>query len=279
MSLDTITGDYYLLDKQIYKCSECNYLFDTSTYQLYEVLRTERGVLVFYEDHMERLHEGLNRLGYEGLYRSSHFKNELLVFLKANSNRIGNVKILCARRGNELNIAAYYIPHKYPDEKIYSEGIDLMTFSIERADPQIKQIHVSNLVKQNIERILMENNAYEILLIDHENNIREGSKSNFFLIRNNCLYSAPNDKILAGITRKKLLSIVEKESIEVVYRDIALSDISYYEAAFICGTSPKVLPVKKINDLIFNTKNSMVTLIKDKYNAMIEQYIEENISK
>jgi branched-chain amino acid aminotransferase len=66
---------------------------------------------------------------------------------------------------------------------------------------------------------------------------------------------------------------------EVVYRNIALNDISDYEAAFICGTSPKVLPVKKINDVTFNTKNSMVTLIKDKYNAMIEQYIEDNISK
>jgi branched-chain amino acid aminotransferase len=159
MSLDTIIGEYYLLDKQIYKCNECNYLFDTSTYHLYEVLRTEKGVLVFFEDHMERMHEGLNRLGYEGLYRTSHFKNELLVFLKANASQIGNIKILCAIRENELNFAAYYIPHIYPDEKIYYEGINLMTFSIERADPQIKQIHVSNLVKQNIERIIMENTA------------------------------------------------------------------------------------------------------------------------
>ena len=55
-----------------------------------------------------------------------------------------------------------------------------------------------------------------------------------------------------------------------------LNELSFADAVFITGTSPKVLPVSRIDDLTFLTKNSILQTLIQKYNHIINQYINHN---
>ncbi len=271
--MDILVGNYYLLNKELLRCTDIDFIFDTAPYQLYEVMRSIKGVLVFIEDHLERLRQGINKLGFLENYSENSLRQELSRLLIANHYREGNIKILCYFQGGELKVAAYFIQHSYPSQRTYNEGVKLVTFSIERTDPQVKQISINNLIQKKIEEKKKDTRAFEILLIDNEQYITEGSKSNFFLVKGNEIYSAPSHRILAGITRKYVLFIAEKVGIKSTFKNIHLEEIKEYDAAFICGTSPKILSVKRINDINFNVNNSIVSLIKNEYNTIIEEYI------
>jgi branched-chain amino acid aminotransferase len=273
---DKLFGTFYLAENKLFKCAEANYLFDTTSFQLYEVLRSANGSLIFLEDHLSRLNQGIKSLGLIKTYNEHELKKELNDFLHANKDRLGNVKILCSVGTNKLRFAAYFTQHSYPEEKIYSEGVKVVTYAIERPDPQIKQIRINNFIRQKIEDIIQSTAAYEVLLVDNENCLTEGSKSNFFLVKGDTIYSAPSETILAGITRKYVLSIAKEKGIKTEYKNLPLKDLDKFEAAFLCGTSPKILPIKEINNITLDVKNAIIDLIKAEYNTIIQEYINRN---
>jgi branched-chain amino acid aminotransferase len=60
----------------------------------------------------------------------------------------------------------------------------------------------------------------------------------------------------------------------LVEQDVYAQNIKDYDAAFITGTSPKILPVKLIDEVRFNVLNSNVQQLIQAYNSRIEKYIQ-----
>ena len=48
----------------------------------------------------------------------------------------------------------------------------------------------------------------------------------------------------------------------------AAADIAEYQAAFISGTSPKVLPIASIGDVGFNVNDPVLRSIMEKYSSI-----------
>jgi branched-chain amino acid aminotransferase len=276
--MDKIITDFYVVDHKVYSSKDINYQFNNSSYHTYEVLRCARGVMVFIDDHLRRMKEGIQRLREGATFSEESARNTLFLLIQYNNDLKGNVKLLGKLDHQNVFFAAYGIQHYYPDLTMYSEGIFMRTISIERPNPLIKQIHVAYSISEEIAK--NENiGIYESLLVDHKGCITEGSKSNFFLIRNNCLFSAPEDVILHGITRKYVLEIAAAKGISVIHQKISMSDLERYEAAFICGTSPKILPVKKLNDIQFNPKHPILNILMESYSALMETHIQNQQGK
>ncbi len=271
--MDTIKSNVYLYGKELFSSENINFQFNNSAFLLYEVIRSIDGILLFYEDHFERLKQGASNYGLEGYLDKVELKSGLLKLLKHNNFRNGNIKVLFSSKDTPESLAAYYIPHSYPQEEAYKIGVDLLTIKLERPQPQIKQIGVNNLINKKIIKENKNTAAYEFLLVNHKNCITEGSKSNFFLVNDDSLYSAPPDSILSGITRKYVLKIAKDKGIRVAYKEIKVKDLKNYKACFICGTSPKILPVKRIDNIAYDVNNKIIDLIKNEYNSIIEEYI------
>lgn len=272
--MDTIIGEYYHENGQAKQSSRINFSFDTQGYLIYEVLRTNRGVLIFLEDHVERLNRSLTSLGIQKKCDTENLQKSLKELLTLNENRTGNIKILCKLTDNELYFAAYYIPHEYPANEMYQNGVKLITYKIERPDPDIKQVHVSEYLRKEIELARKRASAYEVLLIDSKGHITEGSRSNLFLIKNENLYSPPDKSILPGITREYVLQIAWDLNIKVIKNVISYTDIKTYESGFICGTSPKILPINSIDECNLYVENEITHSIQNKYDSIIQEYID-----
>jgi len=116
-----------------------------------------------------------------------------------------------------------------------------------------------------------------VLLIDSAGNITEGSRSNVFFVNNDKLYSAPGNKILQGITRIKILEICNIAGVRVVETEIPANGVNQYEAAFLTGTSPKVLPISTIEKVVYKTDIPLLIELQILYNQLIDDYISNMV--
>jgi branched-chain amino acid aminotransferase len=277
--MDKIVCEYYIIDNMIFKSSDNNYYFNNSEYQFYEVIRTFRGIYLFLDDHLERLQKSLECMNLFQYYIDSEAKKCLNDLLIKNNRKEGNVKLVCKVFDKKLVYAAYYIHHYYPSKNEYQKGIKLKSYIIERKQPNLKQIKVNEFIKLEINDILSSGKFFEVLMVNKKGNITEGSISNFFLIKENTLFSAPENLILKGITRKYIIKIAKDSGLYYIEKDIALIDLSTFDAAFISGTSPKVLPVNQIDEIGFTPGNRYLRLIMQNFDALFDHFIEENINQ
>ncbi len=98
--------------------------------------------------------------------------------------------------------------------------------------------------------------GYEALLVNEENQITEGSRSNIFFLKGNTLSTAPDETILNGITRKYILDICRTNKIKVRFMCVPVDSLQDYDAVFMTGTSPMVLQFYCIGDIYFNVTGS-----------------------
>ncbi len=138
----------------------------------------------------------------------------------------------------------FYEAHDYPQE-MYTDGVALKTAQLMRQNPLAKTINYgASIVEVQKARI---SGAVDILHTDSELNIYEGTRSNFFAVKNNVLITAENG-ILKGITRKVIIEIAQELAITVEYRLISTSELSTIDEAFFTNSSHEIVPVVKIDE-------------------------------
>jgi branched-chain amino acid aminotransferase len=91
--------------------------------------------------------------------------------------------------------------------------------------------------------------VHEGLLLDEQGRILEGLSSNFFYVRHNKLWTAPQG-VLSGITRGLVLAAASAENLPVVFKAAPVTEIHKFDEAFITSSTRSVLPIQKINEFI-----------------------------
>ncbi|HFC00081.1 MAG TPA: hypothetical protein ENJ53_04680 [Phaeodactylibacter sp.] len=91
------------------------------------------------------------------------------------------------------------------DPKVFTEGIRLALYLFLRETPKIKTTNY--LIPVLLAKSLKEQGAMEVLYF-YKNKISECSRSNFFIVKNNTIFT-PKKKVLKGITRKNIFKIAK----------------------------------------------------------------------
>jgi len=244
--------------------------------QLYEVIRVIEGVPIFLEDHLDRLYHSAHLTGMKHLPVPVTLTRMIKSYITTQDKDTGNIKLsfsfsdTSAEPQCELN----FIPHYYPTREEYNNGVKVGLMYADRPIPNAKIRNAD--IRERANDSLKDNSLFEVLLIDSQGNITEGSRSNVFFIKNDILYSSPGEKILRGITWIKVLQICKTAGIRVIESAIPADKLDQYEAAFLTGTSPKVLPICSIGQLVYKTDLPLLTRLQDMYDQLIENYIQEN---
>jgi branched-chain amino acid aminotransferase len=79
--------------------------------------------------------------------------------------------------------------------------------------------------------------------------------------------------ILNGITRKHVLDICVENNIPVKMVSLKAANLSDYEAVFMTGTSPMVLPFNSIDDKRFKVRVPLIEKLRELYIARAEESI------
>ena len=87
----------------------------------------------------------------------------------------------------------------------------------------------------------------EALILDVDNNVNEGSGENFFMVKNDILYTPRDHTVLNGITRQTIIDISKDLDLEVFEKDISVDDVKLADEAFFTGTAAEVTPVVQVD--------------------------------
>ena len=239
---------------------------------LYEVIRVFKCAPVFIGDNFSRLVSSLSKANANIDIESIGFKEKIAEFILKNQMDEGNIKYLISfPNPHDLNANyveyIFQIPHKYPTAQQYACGVSVSILYKERINPEIKYLNIE--FREYANNLIKERNVYELLLINADNQITEGSRSNIFFIKDGVLYTSPDSMVLGGTARKRVVDLAGKLGIKVVKQVIYESELAQCDSAFITGTSPLVLPISNIDGYKFDVTNSTLRMIMESYFKII----------
>jgi branched-chain amino acid aminotransferase len=264
-------GNFFILNGELQPAES----FDNSlVYEgdsVYEVIRMTGGNPVFFNDHMERLSASLNFQKKRTLADINDLKKTIMVLKKTEKKKDINLKIVFNYNNGSENYLVYFIEPIYPSEEQYRKGVKGILYYAQRKEPESKVIN--HKLRSSIYHKLIQEGAYEAILVNEKKLITEGSRSNIFFLKNDIVITAPDNVILNGITRKYILEICREKQIEVQLSCVKVEEMKNYNSVFMTGTSPMVLPFYCIEDKAFNVKSPLIKMLRQLYIIKAEESI------
>ncbi len=240
---------------------------------IYEVIRVRDRMPVFFADHFDRLVNSTKMSGNKPVPDYHELREQVLTLIGICGIAEGNLKIILKFTSSFTGYLVYFIEAQYPGPDMYKKGVEGILYYAERRNPVAKVFN--HKLRSAIYAKLIQAGAYEALLVNRDSCITEGSRSNIFFIKGDRIITAPDDMVLGGITRKKILEICSDEGMAIGLRCIHTDELKHMDCVFMSGTSPIALPFKSIGGHTFNTDNRMLTLIGERYMERIDSYLKE----
>ncbi|NLU08590.1 MAG: aminotransferase class IV [Clostridiales bacterium] len=255
--MDECFSKFFLEDNEVKNKEKFNDDVLEKGKSLYEVIRIIDGKPLFLKAHLDRLDNSFNVTGLKLWLGRREIADEILKLIDINKIYAGNVKLIFNfYRGRRF--LAYFVEHHYPVPEDYKTGVRTDFFQVERENPNAKVINQE--YRARVGKKIRESNIFEAILVDNSGNITEGSKSNIFMIKDEKVITPPLKRVLPGTTRSIIIKICGRLRLDVLEKDVSCEDIDKFDAVFISGTSPKVLPVKSLGNIKFNSSNNEILL-------------------
>ena len=273
-------GDVFFFDGAFYdvrsgKAEELSKPTDDRTY--YETVRIKRGVLLFLEDHMARLTKSV--AGLEDFpVDTKAISDKAYSFLKEIDFRAdGNIRIVLTKE----HLLIHLVNVNVPDSEKFEKGINTSLLVWERQTPNLKIFRgdYKNTVNEKFKTENAHGKPFELVLSDNGGKLYEGSMSNLFVIMDGKVYSAPDDKILIGITRRRVIEALRRSGLELQTGTFSIEELVKGNAAvFVSSTPFDILPVTYIDDHAFDSVNNpILKMISEAYAGYTEEYIASHL--
>lgn len=227
---------------------------------VYEVVRVTDGRPVFLEEHYSRLEKSLAAMGRVPEFSCEELRECIAGLVSESGIKDHNIKIEADVEGFSR---LYLSPTHYPEPEMYRTGVKTDLFRGERRSPNVKMM--DRELREATDEVIRKGGLYEVLLVDRNGQITEGSRSNVFFIKDGEVFTAPAEKVLLGVTRSKIIEIIRAMGVTLHEEAVDAGDIGSFDAAFISGTSPKVLPIASAGETSFDVNEPILRKIMEKY--------------
>jgi branched-chain amino acid aminotransferase len=265
--------NFYVLNDELKNTCDFNPDLIRNSSGVYEVFRVIEGVPLFLNEHIGRFFRSAEALGITNAFSREQIKSRIRALIEANSLKSANIHFqFLETESKQVIFLAWIPPFKYPAAQQFEEGIAVKSLPAVRDNPQIKRTNLPARLKAD--EMKEESGMHEVILVNEAGLITEGSRSNIFFVKNKQLFTPELNLVLPGITQSKIFEVALKNNIPVKKTEISLQDANLCESAFITSTSNKVLPIKKLDELMFNPKNETIQTIKNGF----EMLVKENLS-
>lgn len=260
---------------------------------IWEALRLHHGVLVFLEDHFERLWQAAATVGMQFPFTRKELEAEVWKVLKLNNMYDDvHVRIMITRgikktpsQDPRLTISGpnvVIVPEfKKASTESREKGITLFTSTIRRGSPDYldprlnchSKLHEVQALVQAIEA-----GADEALMLDINGFVSTCNATNFFIIKNDEVWTSTGEYCMNGITRAKVIEACEKNNIVCKQKNFSLFDVYGADEAFVTGTFGGLTPVTKIDGRTIGQKTygDFTRKLSNLYNNLIEDYVNNN---
>jgi branched-chain amino acid aminotransferase len=139
-------------------------------------------------------------------------------------------------------------------EEVYETGLRVVTAGTpiphrEALSPRVKSLNYLPHILAKIEGI--HSGADEVLMLDSEGHVAEGSGQNLFVVRNGALRTpAPYSGILRGVTRDVIIDLARKAGYDMQETTLNRYDIYTADEAFFTGTASELIAIRQVDGRI-----------------------------
>ncbi|MBI3315141.1 MAG: aminotransferase class IV [Candidatus Omnitrophica bacterium] len=217
---------------------------------VFETMRARRGRIVFCDEHLKRLSDGLKCLGLKDPLSPRRWKTVLRQLLKRDPLTHSRVRILVWREGRCLRYAAMALKYEPPVMSQYRRGIRAVTAATGRRASS-RQARVKSL------DYFLFADAYqraaalgfdEALLLNAQGHVFEASRANIFVVRNGVLLTPPlGCGCLDGIMRAHVIHKALRYKIPVRECSLTVNDIIHSDGAFITNALIGAMPLASVD--------------------------------
>ena len=229
---------------------------------MWEGMRLQDGVWVFFEEHMDRLFGSCKAVSLDtGLDRAGML-NALNRTAEANSMTTGVHCRLMVTRGIKAKpfqhpalsrtgpTVVIILEHSRPAGSLQENGIRLASVPQVRGLPMSQDPKFNSHSKLNCVIACLQAEqagADEGLMLDPHGFVNTTNACNFFIVRGGEVWTSTGDYCMNGITRRKVVDLCRASDIPVFEKNFSLYEAYTADEAFLTGTFGGQTPVSEID--------------------------------
>ncbi|MGX5820715.1 aminotransferase class IV [Chitinophaga lutea] len=216
-------------------------------YGIFDYFRAEGDSPYFLQDHLDRFYNSAAFMRLSPPLGREALAAQIRELLKKNAMPSSGVRVTLTGGYSEngYNIAAPNLLITQSSFQLnanaFEQGIRLVTWNYQRQLPQVKTIDYLQAIY--LQPYVQENKADDILY-HNAGELCECPRANFFVVNDRDEVLTPARNILAGVTRKHILTFTDLKTGEAQLR---LEDLGNIREAFITSSTKDVLPVLQID--------------------------------
>ena len=253
---------------------------------VWEGLRLHHGRFAFLDRHLDRLFQGLAAIDLDlGMSRA-----DVVDALQATVDRNGmddavHVRLMVTRGdkstpsqhpGNVVSGPNVVIiaEHKQADPAVRERGISLFTATVRRSPPDVLDQRLNSHSKLHEVIALIQATkagADEALMLDPTGAVATCNATNFFVVRDESVWTSTGHYNLKGITRGMVLEVARAAGIEAHEQPFSLTEVYSADEAFVTGTFGALTPVVEVDGRTIGDgrPGAMTARLQELYDAAI----------
>ena len=251
-----INGSFYDRDDAKISVFDSGFLLGDG---IWEGIRLVNNTWVFLDEHLDRLFEGCKAIDININLSKNEIKTALLETQKINNMSDSAHARLMITRGNKIKPFQqpslsdginFVIIMEHSDPNPNNDGINLVTVPQVRGLPMSQDPKLNSHSKLNcILACIQANKAGgdEALMLDPYGFVSTTNSCNFFIVKNNEVWTSTGDYCMNGITRLKVIQLCKNNSIPIFEKNFSLVDVYSAQESFITGTLGSLTQVLTID--------------------------------
>lgn len=252
-----INGSFYKREEAKISVFDSGFLLGDG---IWEGIRLVNNEWLFLDEHLERLFEGCRAIDIDINMSFNDIKKAIHDTQKINDMDGSAHARLMITRGDKTKPFQqpslsnkginFVIIMEHSEESSNSDGIHLVTVPQVRGLPMSQDPKLNSHSKLNcIIACIQANKAGgdEALMLDPHGFVNTTNSCNFFIVKNNQVWTSSGDYCMNGITRSKVIYLCKQNNIEVYEKNYSLVDVYSAQEAFITGTLGSLTQVLSID--------------------------------
>ena len=253
-----INGSFYLRDDAKISVFDSGFLLGDG---IWEGIRLVKNEWLFIDEHIDRLFEGCLAVDITLDLSRDEIKEAILETQKINNMTDSAHARVMITRGDKIKPFQqpslstsginFVIIMEHSSESPNSNGIKLVTVPQVRGLPMSQDPKLNSHSKLNcIIACIQANKAGgdEALMLDPYGFVNTTNSCNFFIVKNNEVWTSTGDYCMNGITRKKVIELCSEHKIPIYEKNFSLVDVYSAQEAFITGTLGSLTQVISIDE-------------------------------
>jgi branched-chain amino acid aminotransferase len=229
---------------------------------VWEGLRLHRGVLLFLDEHLDRLYWGAGKIRLDIGFDRAELVREITRTLEANGMTDGvHIRLMVTRgekaapnqdprtahgRATLANVAEW----NHPRASIRTNGNRQNTASIRCTPADMFDMRLNSHSRLNLIAALLEAidaGADEALMLDPHGFVSSCNATNFFFVSQGTVMTSKGAFCFNGVTRGNVIRLCQQHDVPVRLGDFTLEHARAADEAFVTGTFGGITPVREID--------------------------------